>query len=236
MKTKKVVFQWLPVIFLLIISLYIDQIHSQVPNNQEPLVNPADAQSSDKGFQNIAWSTTYKNAKDMFRKMAEDQSKADIVQIVADDPDRSILTKQNGILYKYLFYKKRTPEDGKQMNILQKMNPEIEKSELKEEEENPARFFFEETSFPFVPADQLYLKLKEKYGKHTGSTLTDENRGAYIWESKDSYVIQWIEAYHKKPFTRKIFYLNKTLREEIMKDLDAYLNYKELKLIKDVLP
>ncbi|RME92891.1 MAG: hypothetical protein D6767_02210 [Candidatus Hydrogenedentota bacterium] len=179
------------------------------------------------GFDSIAWGTPYETVKERFRVLARSEDAKDPVEILRDVPEREILIKRRGIYYRYLFYK--TPEKAKVQDSQQTIADN-------QKDQNPARFFFVSSEFDLVPAEMLYEKLKQKYGNRTGSTLDKNQRGAYIWEGEKGFLLQWLEPYQQKPYTRKLYYISKEIREQIKKDYEAYMSYRELKAIDSLLP
>ena len=197
------------------------------PAGEENQIFPAGL----NGFAEINWGTSYRDAKERFRVLSSNQDVEEPVDIISDSPGESILIKRGGIHYMFLFYSKKDPPGIDSSNILQKQDDE----DTKREAANMARFFFVSSSLPFVPSQKLYEKLKVKYGDHTSSGA-DKTRGAYVWDIENGILVQWVESYRGKPYSRSIYYIAKEIREEIMKDLDAYQNYKELKAVENLIP
>ena len=185
-------------------------------------VNNAQNSASDiTGFDGIAWGETYEKVKDKFRTLSSSEKAKDPVEIIRDVPEREILIKRRDIFYRYVFYKRpdnlvKNEEQGKGLN-----EPE---------------FFFVETIFHLVPAEELYKKLKAKYGDRTSSTLNKEMRGVYKWDTAKGQLVQWINAYQNRPFSRSLFYISAEIRKKIQDDLQDYQYDRELKAIEGIVP
>ena len=200
---------------------------------------PADAKSKDKkqsisGFDGINWGTTYKDVKEKFRTLAAQPNENDNVEIIADTPDREILIKRRDIFYRYVFYKK--PESKIVDSMVKSQAPSVAKLGAKDPTEGSARFFFVESIFPLLVAEDVYKKLSEKYGERTGNTVGREQRGAFVWnnESDEGFLFQWVEPYAKQGYTRSIYYLSRKIRDEIKSDLQLWQFVRELKAIESL--
>ncbi len=228
---------------LVIITIAMSTAH--YPQTTDPKPTPDDkkkqedqekkkentGKESATGFQGILWSTKYADVKEEFRTLSSNPEVKDPAEIIRDIPDKEILIKRNGIYYRYVFYKKVDPS-GKTVSPEESSATPAEN----QKEEDIPRFFFMESYFPFVPSDQIYNKLKEKYGEKTGASMNKDNSGAYFWETPDGYIVQWVEPYRKAPFTRSIYYISRKIKEEIEKDYSQYNNYRELKAVEKLLP
>ena len=200
--------------------------------DQKKTMSSPDAPSPGlNGFIGINWGTQYQDVKEKFRVLESSQDVTDPINILADTPGESLLIERGGIRYKFLFYLKKEPTMDDNSNILNQKNDENKTMDMKK----MARFFFVSSELPFVPSETLYEKIKGKYGKHT-STTANKKRGAYIWDINNGAVIQWVESYKKQAYSRSIYYASKVIRAEIMQDLEAYQNYKELKAIENLIP
>lgn len=187
-----------------------------------------------EGFDGVAWGMTYKDMKERFRTMAANANAADNVEIVSDTPDREILIRRREIYYRYVFYKK--PAD-KMVESMPK--PTAGKPPEKPAADDPtagsAKFFFVESIFPLLKAEELYTKLSEKYGQRTGSSVGETNRGAYTWEKEEGFLVQWVEPYGKGGYTRSLYYLSRKIRDEIKSDLQAWQFVREIKALDNLL-
>ena len=190
------------------------------------------SKQSISGFDGINWGTTYKDVKEKFRTLAAQPNENDNVEIVADTPDREILIKRRDIFYRYVFYKK--PESKIVDSMVKSQEPAAAKLPEKDPTAGTARFFFVESSFPLLVADDVYKKLSEKYGERTGNTVAKEQRGAFVWnnESDEGFLFQWVEPYARQGYTRSIYYLSRKIREEIKSDLQLWQFVRELKAIE----
>jgi hypothetical protein len=198
----------------------------QQGNNQQP--------AKIEGFDGVPWGTTYKEMKERFRVMAANANAADNVEIISDTPDREILIRRREIYYRYVFYKR--PAD----KIVESM-PKAPAGKLSEKPAaedattGTAKFFFVESIFPLLKAEELYNKLAEKYGQRTGSTVGENLRGAYTWEKEEGFLVQWVEPYAKGGYTRSLYYLSRKIRDEIKSDLQAWQFVREIKALESLL-
>ena len=183
------------------------------------------------GFSDTRWGARYIDVKEKFRTLSSNRQVKEPVEIIYDSYGEEILIRREGIYYRYLFYRKRDPEKKTETDILNRQDVEQKEKETNEN----ARFFFVESSFPMLPAEMLSQKLNLRYGNYTGSSA-DESNGFYLWDLKNGYLIQWVEAYQNKAYTRNIYYVSKGIREEIMTDLREYQQYRELKALEKIIP
>ncbi|AFM12706.1 hypothetical protein [Turneriella parva] len=187
-----------------------------------------------EGFDGIAWGMSYKEMKDRFRVMASNANAADNVEIISDNPDREILIRRREIYYRYVFYKKPAAKAVESMP-----KPETGKPAEKPATDDPtagtAKFFFVESIFPLLKAEELYGKLSEKYGQRTGSSVGETMRGAHTWEKEEGFLVQWVEPYAKMGYTRSLYYLSRKIRDEIKGDLQAWQFVREIKALESLL-
>lgn len=217
------------------------------------------------GFNGIEWGSSYNAVKDYFRRLSESEDTDVKIEIVRDVPEKEILIERKGIEYRYVFYKKPEMSDEKQRsdidivpvdedNTNEENNPEGNEEARPDNENNNAdnneentgptekerrtpRLFFVHTHFTMLPTDQLYEKVKQKYGERTGRRMNDdEDRGAYLWDLKEGYLVQWVEPFEEQIYTRDLTYVSKEIREEIKKDLREYQYHRELKALDGILP
>ena len=229
----------------LVLLLMIAVFFPRLTNTQEEDPAPANQEQQEEnqnaaenttnfvldGFSGVRWGTKYQDVKERFRTLSNNKDVEYPIEIIFDSKGKKLLVRRANIYYNYLFYKKTTPEKMKDKKIIDKQANNGEENEASK----IARFFFTSSSFPFVPSKEIYNKLKAKYGAHTTST-SDKNKGAYVWDISEGIVVQWVEAYKDQPYTRSIYYISKEIREEIMKDLVEYQNYKELKAVENIVP
>ncbi len=193
---------------------------------------------------NIAWNDLYSDVKERFRVLASNPDIKDPVEIILDEPEKEILVRRKGIYYRYLFYQKPISEEDVQQQDQQGQNATTDENQEQVQANKTtdiskqARLFFIETSFLFVQSEKLYEKLKMKYGSHTNEhgDIKKQKSGAYIWDSEKSYLVQWIEPYQEKSFTRKIYNISKDIRKEIMEDLESFQYRQEIETINNILP
>lgn len=99
-----------------------------------------------------------------------------------------------------------------------------------------ARLFIVESSFPYVPAEDLSKKISEKYGPRNGGTLNEHTkRGYYLWSLNSGYIIQWIDPYKQKPFSKSIYYVSKEIIAEIKTDFPKFQYSQEIKTLMNIL-
>ncbi|MCS6983959.1 MAG: hypothetical protein NZM25_02375 [Leptospiraceae bacterium] len=192
----------------------------------------AQNQLSLPGFDGINWGTPYQQVKDRFVSLAQSPTTEDKVEILQDIPEREITILRKGIVYRFVFYKKPFTAPLPQNQL-----PPNTDDFAGNNNQNQAVFFFAESMFPLVSSEDLYQKLKDKYGERTNRVFQEkEQRGAYLWDFADGLLVQWIEPYQKKPYTRNLYYVSKKIREEIYRDLQQFQYQKELKVLQDILP
>ena len=138
---------------------------------------------------------------------------------------------EEGYIIVIFFIKKEILRKKPETDILNRQDVEQKEREMNDN----ARFFFVESNFPMLPAEMLSQKLNLRYGNPTGSSASESN-GFYLWDIKNGYLIQWVEAYQGKAYSRNIYYVSKEIREEIMADLKEYQQYRELKALEKIIP
>ncbi|MES0490721.1 MAG: hypothetical protein ABUK01_12045 [Leptospirales bacterium] len=222
------------------------------------------AQNKTGGVHGIAWGTSFENVLDHFRELAKNPKNEVTATILNVRPDEEILVKRNEIRYRYFFYLRPdivlenkpkeegsdTAEEAEGFEPLadegtddipeETTEPATETTEedIKVEvtNENFPRFFFMETKFAYVPSQELLELLKKRYGNPTLTKLDKDGVGAYVWELKTGYIVQWVDLYDKKPFSRSIYYISKTIMEEINRDYAKYEYTREIQTLRDILP
>jgi hypothetical protein len=210
------------------------------------------------GFDGLQWGIDYKEAKERFRTLSSSGETKEPVAIIADTPDKEIKIQRNKLVYRYFFYQKpeilievekksgensaaeKTPDANANTNpdANKAANPGVNTNgnSAQTEKKNLSRLFLVESTFPYLPAEELNKKITQKYGTRNGGSLDDKtNRGFYVWNLEKGYIIQWIDPYKKMPFTRSVYYVSKELIDEIKADFPKFQYSKELKILKDVL-
>lgn len=204
-------------------------------NNQPANNNATNAPSGIGGFDGNPWGTTYKDLKEKFMALAASGEVENRVDIVADFPGRELVISRKSILYRYVFYLK--PQDLKKEDSKPAQPAAGPNDAPPEDVRNTARFFFVESIFPLVATEDLYQKLTSKYGERTSSTYEEKSaRGAYVWEKPDGYLVQWIEPYNDKPYTRSLYYISRAIKTEIEKDMQEFQFQKEIAAVKNLIP
>jgi len=216
-------------------------------NNQPNIETEGQGKAEVPGFNGILWGTKYEDVKGRFQILSDSSNTEDAIQITKDDPEKEIIVERKGIMYRYLFYKKPKQEDTRRFAKLaaesrqnfEQRNRQAQPAEGEQQakkESETARFFFMESRFTLVNAGDLHNKLKNKYGSRTRSTLDNDLRGAFLWDLQDGFLIQWLEPYKDKVFSRSMYYISKQIRDEIKKDLNEYMYSRELQAIENILP
>jgi hypothetical protein len=114
-------------------------------------------------------------------------------------------------------------------------NPVSQPSDGLSNLEDQNRLFFVESSFSYVPAIDLEKSVSERYGNRTGGVVDkDTFRGYYLWSMQRGYVIQWVDPYKKKPFSRSLYYASKDIIEEIKADYKKFQYTREIKTLLDI--
>ena len=236
-KAKKfLILKEISILCLLICSVGVaaqqqNQTQDTMQNTKKQNGNQTKPWTNLDGFADTLWGTRYADVKKKLRILNTNQDVRDPVEIIYDSLGKEILIRRAGIFYRYLFYRKKNPQEEPKENIINRR----ERSQQEDELNNNARFFFVESSFPMVPTDMLLNKLNLRYGKYTNSGA-DKTQGFYLWDIQNGYLIQWVESYEGRPYSRNIYYISKDIRKEIMTDLKDYQQYKELKALDKIIP
>lgn len=217
-------------VFLLPDSLAYSQNNAPVsptttttdPNDPAATTTNTQAARTLDGFDGTAWGSLYKDVKEKMRTLSSTSNPDDQVEIISDNPDREILINRKDIWYRYVFYKR--PD-----------NLPARKDANGQEIKKEAAFFYAESLFPPVATEDLYKRLAEKYGQRTNSTLNKKNSGAYIWDLEGGYLVQWIQPYKNKPYTRNLVYVSKKFKDEIIADMQDFQYEKEVKAVQNLL-
>ncbi|MDH4199987.1 MAG: hypothetical protein OEV66_06360 [Spirochaetia bacterium] len=225
---------------LLYLFLSIGIIRAQNNAQTNPPANE-ESKGSLTGFDGLKWGSKYGEAKEHFRTIASSPGVSEPANIISDTPENEIKLKRKNVIYRYVFY--QTPEilrkNRNSADAGANANPDTAAPENKSATNNneaSARLFFIESSFPYVPALELQKNIEAKYGPRNGGTLDDKtNRGFYVWTLNSGYIIQWIDPYKQKPFSRSIYYVSKEILEEIKADYPKFLYSSELKTMKNIL-
>ena len=198
-------------------------------------------QNNLSGVHGIDWGTTYGELKEHFRSLTQSKDAKDPTYILQDIENEQILTKKNGIKYRYRFYIKPEIIAVKKEPVAEStdgtddINPAADDSSKTESNSN-ARFYFMETIFSYIPAADITKKIVDKYGNQTRSTVNKEFRGANIWELGTGYLIQWVEPYDEKPFTKSLYYISNEIMKEIKQDYEIYKYAPEMKIVRELAP
>ena len=180
-------------------------------------------QSDLTGYDGVTWETKYETLKNRFRTMAANPKLKNRLEIIYDSPEKEIIIRRRGVLYRYVFYKK-----PKSIQIKEPKTDEEKKA-------NESRFFFVESKFAMMPSEPLYKKLAEAYGARTNSTVNEDMNGAYVWSLDNGLMVQWVEAYNDKMYSRSIYYVSKKIQKEISKDLKQYQFSDQIKALQNLI-
>jgi len=195
------------------------------------------------GFNGSQWGTFYKELKDKFRTLQNngeaDPEKNTQFTIVSDVEDSELIVENNKILYRYFFYQKpegiELENQNNQQNPTNPTPPDNNNLANTETTKNEGRLVLVESTFPYISSDLILNKLELKYGKPTSSTINKNNRGAYLWSTDRGYIIQVVDQYDLKPFTRSIFYISTDIINEMKSDFPGYMQKSELNYIKNLI-
>lgn len=200
------------------------------------------------GFDGFRWGDTYEEVRSGINDLIRSGRSSIPVEKISDIPEREIRIRRGNVIYRYVFYKR--PEILKKLDGPSTTTPAATPDATDDigpdmDPDNPpadaqpadrARLFLVESTFAYIEADQVYGKLSKKYGNRTTTTETKEFRGAYIWDLESGRVIQWLDPYNEKPYTRSIYYYSLAITKEIMADLKEYNYVEEIKTMMDLLP
>lgn len=198
------------------------------------------ASNSLSGFDGMSWGTEYKEAKDRFRTLSSSKEVGEPVSIISDTPETQIKIQRNKLIYRYEFYQKpetlvKFEKSSTAGETTVENKPQEDTNGTNKDKINP-RLFLVESTFEYVPAEELYKKLSEKYGQRNGGKIDDKtNRGYYLWNLNGGFLIQWIDPYKKKPFSRSIYYLSKEIVDEIRADFPKFQYTRELNTLMKII-
>lgn len=207
---------------------YEDDVEQIIAQADNPAMNqPAIAAPNRNlnGFADTPWQTTYKAVFQKMKNLSSSEAAVEDVQIVHAEPEKSILVKRNGILYRYNFYK--TP-----LEVVKLTEHDITKNEYQERD---AILFHVKVSPPFIASELIYEKLKKNYGEKTRTTVDDTNMGVHTWELNNGVIFQWYEPYRDQPYTRTIDYMSLEIAKTILKEYEDYFDSREKKLLQEMI-
>ena len=105
----------------------------------------------------------------------------------------------------------------------------------KDTPKDEGRLFYVSLKFPYLDKDQVYEKIKARYGDHTSENIKND-QGAIAWDSEKTIVMMWIDRYEKKPFCRRIIYISKDIAKELNQYNTKIFHKAEMELIKKLNP
>ena len=164
------------------------------------------------GYGDLTWEMYLSDARDKISGV-----------LTYSDEKTVIVSKENELEYHYGFFYKEpatTPS-----------NNETENTQEKDE----GKLFYVSMNFPYLAKDQVYDKIKKKYGKHTSENVKD-NKGAIAWNADNTIIIMWVDQYERKPYCRRIIYVSKKVSLELNEYTNTILNKTEIDLIKKMNP
>ena len=207
-------------------------------DNTLPVKDDNAIQKIPDGYGNLTWGTYLTDAR------------TKIAGVLTYTDDKTvILSKDKELEFKYgFFYKEPSVEKVTEEQVTEKKAVDEKVPEKKEEakaetdkqpvttpEKDEGRLFYVSMNFPYLDKNQVYEKIRKKYGKHTGENLKD-NQGAIAWDSENTIVIMWVDRYEKKPYCRRIIYISKQISKELNEYTYTMFNKTEIELIKKMNP
>jgi len=208
-------------------------------DTKQPAKTEGGTEKLPDGYGNLTWGMYLSEAKD---KISGTLSYTDEKKI--------IVSKDKELEYYYgFFYKEPATEKSqiKKEEAATDKKPETAADKKTEtatdkktdttQEKDEGILFYVSISFPYLDQETVYNKIFEKYGKHTGENIKD-NQGAIAWSNKDSdtIIIMWIDRYEKKPYSRRITYISKKISGELNKYTYTIFNKSELETINKMKP
>ncbi len=190
------------------------------------------------GYGNLTWGMYLSDARDKITGI-----------LSFTDEKRIIISKDNEVEYYYGFFYKEPSAETVSLKKEELKKEEPKKNEPKKDETKPTtdkqsattpekdegKLLYVSITFPYLDRDQVYQKIQQKYGNHTGENVKD-NQGAMTWDSENTIVIMWIDQYEKKPFCRKIIYISKKYSQELNDYTNSILNKSEKNLVDTMKP
>ncbi len=124
------------------------------------------------------------------------------------------------------------PSDNSKAEKEKAETPAKEKKEG-EEEDPGGKLFYVSIRFPYLDMESVKKKLEDQYGPVTNENLTNF-QGALAWDSEKTLVVMWVDRYEKRPFCRRITYLDKSAVKELNKYVGDVFSKTELELIAKI--
>jgi len=151
-----------------------------------------------EGYDNLNWGTLLSKARSSVRG-----------KIDYTDEKTVIISKDDGIIYRYGFFDDEKAEDGK--------------------------LFYVSVKFPYLSMQDVLGKLKVSFGEPASQNLI-KNQGAIAWNSEKTIVVMSVYEYEKMPYCSRIIYVSKDIAKEINTYQKAVFFKKEMELIKKLNP
>lgn len=215
------------------------------------------------GLGDLQWGTIYDEARNKFVSLSRSTEIKEKVQIVSEVKNKSILVRRNNLLYMYRFYKRpsiltnlKEKEDSYKggekkdhggrpslysVGIFFSPVPSVE---LKTKIEGKG-YGKPTKEIPFKTDESID---EEDENAKEAAALKERKEGAYIWdfseakfdkEGKESkvggFIIQWVEPYLKKGFTKRLDYFSSEHTDAITKDHEEYFSVREKDLLLDLI-
>lgn len=179
-----------------------------------------------EGYANLTWGTYLSETKDKISG-----------RLTYTDDKTVIISKENELEYYYGFFYKtpETAEKGAEQPEDKTDTADTGKTDEANPPKDEGRLFYVSLNFPYLAKDDVYEKIKKKYGVHSGETIKD-NQGAIAWDSEKTVVLMWIDRYEKKPYCRRIIYISKDISKELNDYTNTIFNKTEIELIKKLNP
>jgi len=197
-------------------------------DKKDTINTSADNKAAEKipdGYENLIWGMYISDAKDKISGI-----------LSYTDEKRIIISKDKELQYYYGFFYKEPSTDPASIKKDDPAAAADKKPETAQEKDEGILFYVSLT-FPYLDQEKVYKRITQKYGKHTGENIKN-NQGAISWESenKKTVVIMWIDQYEKKPYCRKITYLSKDIAVELNNYTTTIFNKNEIELLKTLNP
>ena len=171
------------------------------------------------GFGGRTWKTNFSEVSKHLKNLARTSEGDERVEIMQEVRNKYILVKRNDVLYRYNFYKK--PWIVKRLDRNHKQTKE-------EYDKVEAVLFHVKVTAPLIEAKMITDKLVEKYQKATKNNVDKKKlEGVVVWELTQGVILQWVEPYQKRAFTRNIDYLSTDMVKIIMDEYRFYFDARE---------
>ena len=110
---------------------------------------------------------------------------------------------------------------------------EGEKKTENAEKVDEGKLFYVALKFPYLSMDEVKKNIENKYGPSTNENLHNM-QGAVAWNGENTIVIMWVDRYERKPFCRRITYVDKKITKELSDYQFRVFNRVELAILKQL--